>query len=265
MDAVALVTGGGTVELWGVVLVCAGLLVAGFVDAIAGGGGLISLPMFLIAGLPVHAVIGTNKLASCMGTAVATAKYVHEGYLRWRLVLPCVAIALLGSFAGANLSLLANETLLRVVMLVVIPLAGFHVLRARELGAGKEPWGARRTLALCAGIALGVGFYDGFYGPGTGTFLMLLLTSVGRLRVTDAAGTTKAINLTTNTCGMLVFLVNGAVMVPLGLLAGCFCIVGNYLGARLFTRRGAAVVRPLMLVVLVIFAARLIGELAGVI
>ena len=88
MDFLALITGNGLIEPWAVAFACAGLTLAGFIDAIAGGGGLISTPTFLIAGLPIHTVIATNKLSNCMGTAVATAKYIKEGFMRWRLVLP---------------------------------------------------------------------------------------------------------------------------------------------------------------------------------
>ena len=264
-DLLGLLTNNGAIELWALALVVAGLFLAGFVDSIAGGGGLISIPVFMIAGLPIHSVIATNKLSMSMGTAVATAKYLREGFMRWRLIAPCLVCALVGSSAGATCSLLASGTMLRVLMLVVIPVAGFYVLRTKNMDDAKPAWPPAREALTCAAIALGVGFYDGLYGPGTGTFLMLLLTGLGHLRLTDAAGTTKAINLTTNVCALVVFLVNGAVMVPLGLLAGAFNIAGNYLGASLFTKKGAGIARPLILAVLVVFAVRVVCELAGVV
>lgn len=263
MDFLALITGNGLIEPWGVAVACIGLTLAGFIDAIAGGGGLISTPAFLIAGLPIHTVIATNKLSNCMGTAVACAKYIKEGFMRWRLVVPCIVAAMLGSTLGAHAALAADENLLRIVMLVVIPVAGFYVLRNKQLSSSAEPWEPRCELLVCLAVSLGMGFYDGFYGPGTGAFLMLLLTSVGRLKLTDAAGTTKAVNLTTNVSALVVFLLNGAVMIPLGLLCGLFNVVGSWLGARLFTSKGAAVARPVLLAVLVIFAARVIAELLG--
>ena len=157
MDLLALITGNGLIEPWAVAFACAGLALAGFIDAIAGGGGLISTPTFLIAGLPIHTVIATNKLSNCMGTAVATAKYIKEGFMRWRLVLPCVAAAMIGSSIGAHAALAAADDLLRVVMLAVIPVAGFYVLRNKKLGSGKEPWPARMEFALCFGISLAMG------------------------------------------------------------------------------------------------------------
>lgn len=264
MDFISAITGGGLIEPWAVALACVGFLAAGFIDSIAGGGGLISIPVLLIGGLPIHTLIATNKLASSMGTAIATFKYYREGYMKLAIVAPCIVFALTGSALGANASLLADENIIRILMLLVIPIAGFYVLRTKELGSGKESLPALRRTVVCSAIAFSIGFYDGFYGPGTGTFLMLLLTGLGHLKITDAAGTTKAINLTTNVSALVVFLLNGAVLVPLGLICGVFNIAGNYLGARLFTQKGSALCRPIILVVLVIFAVRVICELAGI-
>ena len=264
MDLLSILTGGGLIEPWAVALACVGFLVAGFIDSIAGGGGLISIPVLLIGGLPIHTLIATNKLSSSMGTAVATFKYYREGYMKLHIVAPCIVFALAGSAAGANALLIADENVIRILMLVVIPIAGFYVLRTKELGSSKEPLPKARRIITCAAIALCIGFYDGFYGPGTGTFLMLLLTGLAHLKITDAAGTTKAINLSTNVTATVVFLVNGTVLVPLGLVCGAFNIAGNYLGARMFTKKGSALCRPVILVVLVIFAIRVICELAGI-
>lgn len=258
MDLLALITNNGSIELWGVALACALLFVAGFVDAIAGGGGLISTPAFLFAGLPLHAVIGTNKLANSMGTALVTWKFAKEGYMKWELVVPSVILALAGSFLGSSLSVLTDEAILRVVMLAIIPVAAFYTFHSKNLGEGKDAWSDRTCAILCAAVAFTVGFYDGFYGPGTGTFLMLLLTGVAHLHVNRAAGVTKAINLTTNITALVVFLANGTVFIPLGLLAGCCNLVGSYLGANLFAEKGMAVVRPVILVVLFLFALKLI-------
>ena len=264
MDIIALITNNGSIELWGVALACFMLFIAGFVDAVAGGGGLISTPAFLFAGLPLHAVIGTNKLANSMGTALVTYKFAKQGFMKWELVIPSVVLALIGSFAGSSLSVLTDETILRLVMLAIIPLAALYTFRSKDLGAGKPHWSQKRTILLCCFVAVTVGFYDGFYGPGTGTFLMLLLTGLARLHVNRAAGVTKAVNLTTNLTALVVFLANGTVFIPLGILAGCFNLIGSYLGANLFAEKGIAVVRPLILVVLALFALRLICELAGI-
>ena len=243
-------------------IVCPLAFIAGFVDSIAGGGGLISLPAFFFAGLPVHTAIGTNKLSSTMGTTIATIRYALNGYMVKKFVAVGVACGLLGSWGGSNLAIIASDTVIQVLMLIALPFIAFFVLKTKNLDAfSKDPLPQGRALAITAVIALVVGVYDGFYGPGTGTFLMLLLPALAHQDVRTAAGTTKAINLSTNAAALVVFLVNGAVLLPLGLAAGAFNIVGNYVGAGKFTKSGAAIVRPIMLVVLVLFAIKLVVDL----
>ena len=244
-------------------IVCPLAFIAGFVDAIAGGGGLISLPAFIFAGLPVHNAIATNKMMSTMGTTVATLRYALSGYMVRTFVLVGVGCGLTGSWLGSNLALATDAQLFKVFMLIAIVPVAFFVLRTKNLDVfAAEPLPRGKGLAITAVVALAVGVYDGFYGPGTGTFLMLLLTTLAHQDVRTAAGTTKAINLSTNFAALVVFLVNGAVLLPLGLAAGVFNIVGNYLGAGSFTQKGSAIARPVMLVVLVLFAVKLVVDLA---
>lgn len=243
-------------------IVCPLALIAGYVDAIAGGGGLISLPAYLFAGLPVHAAIATNKMSSTLGTFFATLRYARHGYMVKSLVVVGVVCGLAGSSAGSNLALITGDGVFKIIMLVILPVIGFYVLRTKDLSVrAAQPLSKRTTIVATAAIALGIGIYDGFYGPGTGTFLMLLLTGVARLDLTVAAGTTKSINLATNVAALAVFLVNGAVLLPLGLAAGAFNIAGNLLGSRHFTQRGSSITRPIMLVVIALFALKLIYDL----
>ncbi len=243
-------------------IVCPLAFIAGFVDAIAGGGGLISLPAFIFAGLPVHNAIATNKLASTMGTTIATIRYAVNGYMVKAFVVVGVACGLAGSFAGSNLALHTDDFAFKVIMLAILPFVAFFVLRTKSFDAfSKDELPRGKALAITAGVASVIGVYDGFYGPGTGTFLMIALTALAHQDVRTAAGTTKAINLTTNVTALVVFLVNGAVLLPLGLVAGAFNIAGNWLGARSFTKRGSSIARPVMLVVIVLFAVRLVFDL----
>lgn len=243
-------------------IVCPLAFVAGFVDAIAGGGGLISLPAYIFAGLPVHLALGTNKLSSSMGTLIATARYAMKGYMVRAFVIVAVPCALAGSCAGSNVALIADDGILKAFMLIALPFIAFFVLRTPDLDAfSRVEIPRNRALAITAAIALVVGFYDGFYGPGTGTFLLLSLTALAHQEIRTAQGTTKAINISTNLAALSVFLLNGSVLLPLGLAAGAFNIVGNWLGASSFIGRGSAVARPIMLIVIVLFACRLVFDL----
>ena len=243
-------------------IVCPLALIAGMVDAVAGGGGLISLPAFIFAGLPVHNAIATNKLASTMGTTLATIRYALSGYMVKRFVVAGVVCGLSGSTLGSNLALMTDDGAFKAIMLVILPFVAFFVLRTKNLDAfANRELPRGRALAITAAAAFLIGIYDGFYGPGTGTFLMLALTALAHQDVRTAAGTTKAINLSTNAAALAVFIANGAVLFPLGLAAGAFNIVGNWIGSSSFMKRGSSIARPVMLVVIVLFAARLVFDL----
>ena len=179
-------------------IICPLVMLAGFIDAIAGGGGLISLPAYMIAGIPVHHAIATNKMSSTMGTALATFKFARKGFIPWKIALSCVVCAFAGSTLGANLALLVNAHIFMLFMIIVLPLTAVYVQKTKSLIVEKEPLSFKKTTILSMAMALLIGVYDGFYGPGTGTFLLLLLTGVAHLSIHKANGVTKAINLTTN-------------------------------------------------------------------
>ena len=247
-------------------IVCPLVGIAGFIDSIAGGGGLISLPAYLISGLPVHTSIATNKLSSCMGTTVATAKYALSGYIDWHLGVFCAAASLAGASLGANIALLISESTFRVLMLIILPMTALYVLRKKNLFSGEDRkelsfW---HCVALSSVIAFALGLYDGFYGPGTGTFLILLLTRFAHMDLQRANGITKVINLSSNIASLFVYLMNGQVLLLLGLCAGVFSIVGNYRGSRCFTKKGATIARPIILLVLCVFFVRTVLEMLGV-
>ena len=247
-------------------IVCPLVGIAGFVDSIAGGGGLISLPAYLISGLPVHTCIATNKLSSSMGTAVATGKYALSGYIDWHLAVFCAAASLAGAALGANIALLIGDGTFRVLMLIILPLTALYVFKKKNLFSGEDrkELSFLHTVILSSIIAFALGLYDGFYGPGTGTFLILLLTRFAHMELHRANGITKVINLSSNVSSLSVYLLNAQVLMPLGLCAGAFSILGNYLGSRCFTSKGAAIARPIILLVLLVFFARTALEMMGI-
>lgn len=241
-------------------IVCPLVFLAGFVDAVAGGGGLISLPAYMIAGFPVHFAIGTNKLSSGMGTAIATVRYAKNGYIAWKNAILCIMTALLGSSLGAKLALQLDDYFFKRLILVILPCTAAYILFGKPFIGKKKEFPLPKMILFSAWIAFVIGIYDGFYGPGTGTFLLLLLTGVAHMDLKQANGITKAINLTTNLTALTVYLLNGKVIFALGLTAGCFSIAGNYLGSKCFDQGGAKFVKPLMIVVLIIFFIKVLGE-----
>ena len=250
-----------TITLTTFLIVCPLVFLGGFVDAIAGGGGLISLPAYMLAGLPPHFAIATNKMSSGMGTLVSTYRFGRSGNIPWKSAIPCVAMAMIGSAAGARLALLVDADVFKIIMLVIIPFTAYYVLKTKNLDVEREPLSPGQTVLRACIAALVIGMYDGFYGPGTGTFLILLLTSFARFTLGNANGTAKAINLTTNLTSLAVYLLNGKVVIVLGLVAGVFGITGNYIGVSFFNEKGSKAVKPIMLVVLTLFFIKIITEL----
>ncbi len=247
-------------------IVCPLVFFGGFVDSIAGGGGFISLPAYMMSGLPVHMAIGTNKLSSAMGTSIATYRFAKKGYINLKTAIYCAMCALIGSMMGAKTALLIDDKIFKLIMLVILPITGLYVIFNKSLERNKkerdedDDFSHKKTLIIAMIVALVIGFYDGFYGPGTGTYLMIALTSLAHLTLNESAGITKVINLTTNITSLCVFLLNGKVMLSVGLIAGLFGIAGNYVGTNLFSDKGVKIVKPLMLVVLSIFFIKLILE-----
>lgn len=242
------------------IIICPLVFIAGFVDAIAGGGGLISLPAYLMAGLPAHYAIGTNKFSACMGTFVATYRFLKKGLVNLPHVLPSVFTALTGSWLGAKLALSVPADIFKSLMLVIIPVTAVFVIKAKSIENSKPPFSPFKSVVFSAVIALVIGIYDGFYGPGTGTFLILLLVYVARLTLKEAAGATKIINLSTNVAALTVFLSSGSVVFPLAIIASLFGIAGNYIGANYFISRGKGVARPIIIIVLGIFLVKIVYE-----
>lgn len=241
-------------------IVCPAVFIAGFIDAIAGGGGLITLPAYLFIGLPSHNAIGTNKLSSAMGTVVSTTEFALDGFINWKLSVFCILTSLCGSFIGSNLALLLPDRIFSIVMIVLLPFIALYVLKNKKFRISDNPFAPVKTLVICMICAFFVGMYDGFYGPGTGTFMLISLTALARLSLNEAAGTTKVINLTANLTALAVFLFNGKVIWNLGLVAGIFSIAGHFLGAKVFVRNGTKIARPVIIAVLVILFSKIVIE-----
>ena len=244
------------------IIVCPLVFLAGLVDSIAGGGGLISLPAYMIAGVPPHQALGTNKMGSAMGTVVSTLRLAKHGYLKGKMhiALGAAAAALAGSALGLHLALLVPDTVIRNLMVVILPVTAFYVLRQKKDQEGeREPLPPAQLTAVSLGAAFFLGGYDGFYGPGTGTFLILVLTGAARLDIRTASALTKVINLSSNVAALATFLLTGNVNCTLGLAAGVCCIAGHYLGAGMVVHDGKKIVRPVVLVVLALLFVKVIS------
>lgn len=224
---------------------------AGVVDALAGGGGLITLPAYLAAGLSPALVLGTGKLASSLGTLAASANYQRRARHPLKAMLPSLAAAFVGAFLGAKLALLMNPAWIKPLVLAALPVVCFFVYSHHSFGQGDRSGDLSRTQLMerSASIAFPIGCYDGFFGPGTGTFYALALSRWCRYDLLGATARAKFLNLATNIAALAAFLLAGRVHLALGLAMGAVSIGGNYAGSHWGLKKGAAVIRPAVLLV----------------
>ena len=245
-------------RIW--LIVCPLVFLGGIIDAVAGGGGLITLPAYLLAGLPAHLASGTNKCGNAFGTFLSTGRFLKRGDVHLPSALAGAAGALAGAWAGARLNLIMPEQMLYYVMLAVVPVMAVFLLLKRDFGQEDRSGELSRgqLMAMAAGIGLIIGGYDGFFGPGAGTFLMLAFTGLCRFDLLTASGNTKVANSASNLASLVTFAIAGKVMWAVGIPAALCGIAGNYLGSSLALKGGARVIRPMFFVVLSLLLARLI-------
>lgn len=241
-------------------IVCPLVFLAGFVDSIAGGGGLISLPAYMFAGIPVHAAIATNKLSSSTGTVVSTARLIKNKKVNWGFVPGTVIGALIGSVAGANLTLIMSDSILKMVLVVLLPVVAICVLKDKNMDV-EVPVGMTKTKQYLIAIACSfvIGCYDGFYGPGTGTFLLLVFTKFAKMPIDKATGNVKVVNLSSNISALVTFILAGKILWGLGLAASCFSIAGHYVGAGMVVNNGSKIIKPLIPIVLVLLMIKVVS------
>ena len=242
-------------------IVCPFLFLAGLIDAIGGGGGLISLPAYMIAGLPVHQAVATNKMSSTCGTTLVTLRFIKNKLVDFKLAIPSVIAAVLGSSIGANLSLTLNEAIMEKILFFVLPAAALIVLN-KNLFCDKGTDHVElslRTYLTAAIAAFVVGLYDGLYGPGTGTFLIIAFTVFAKMSIGVSNAQAKVINLTSNITSLVIFIFNGQVLFPLGIAAALCNMAGGYIGAGLAMRKGANIVKPMILFVLFLLLLKILG------
>lgn len=246
-------------------LVLAGL-VAGFVDAVVGGGGLVQLPALLL-GLPGASpveVLATNKIAAVCGTATSAATYVRRVRPDPRTFVPLMVAAFAGSAGGAVVASGLSKEVFTPVVLGALVVVGAYVLLRPELGAVTElRFAGRHHTAAAIGVGLVVGFYDGVLGPGTGSFLVIGLVAVLGYDFLQSSAKAKIANVATNLAALCVFVPQGAVLWQVGLLMGAANLLGGWVGARTAIGRGSRFVRAFFLVVVGAFVVRLGGEVLG--
>jgi len=237
-------------------------VLTGFIDAIAGGGGLIMLPALLFAGVSPIQALATNKLQSVFGTSVATRNYARAGLVNWHEHKTTILLV----FGGATLGVLLVQSIQTRLLDLIIPLllvaVSLYVLISPRMT--DEDAHHRLTARAYAPVGGLIGFYDGFFGPGTGTFFSTSLVALRGYGLTRATGFTKLLNLTSNIASVLFFALGGKMLWLLGLCMAAGAMTGGWLGSHSAIRFGARLIRPLLVVISLGLTARLLwGYFAG--
>ncbi|WP_283770560.1 TSUP family transporter [Nocardioides faecalis] len=242
-------------------------LMAGFVDAVVGGGGLVQLPALLLAlpsASPVQ-VLATNKIASVCGTAASSATYYRRLRPDPRTFGPLMLLALVGAFTGALAASQIPRQAFEPLVLVALVAVGTYVVARPRLGESTQlRFAGRRHLATAMLVGFVIGLYDGVLGPGTGSFFVFVLVGLMGYDFLQASAKAKLANLATNVGALLLFIPTGAVLWDVGLLMGAANLAGGYLGARTAVARGAGFVRAFFIVVVGGFIVRIGGGVLGV-
>ena len=237
-------------------LFCAGG-VGGFIDSIAGGGGLITVPALLAAGLPPQLAFGTNKAQSSIGTTVAVTRYARGGLISWTQVRSAALTSFIASAFGAwAVTMVSNDVLKAIVPWLLLAIVAY-VMFSPKLG---EEGGAPKMQAGLFGLLFGsvLGFYDGFFGPGTGAFWTIATVALLGLELRRATAYTKVVNLGSNLGSLIVFAFKGAVLLPAAAVMVGGQLIGTYLGSGLVLAKGATLIRRVFLCVVIGIVIRLL-------
>lgn len=241
-------------------LLCTAYFLAGFVDSIAGGGGLIGIPVFLLTGIPPDYALGTNKLAACLGTSCSLLTYSQKGYVLWKLAVAGIPAALLGGFFGSKAILYFDVETIGKMIVILLPLAIFITLAPKKnLNTDREV--GKKQKLLTPLVCFMLGFYDGFLGPGTGSFFILALHYFLGFNLVKASATSKIFNLATGISSFVVFALHGKVLYFVGIPLAFANIAGNFLGSKMAINVGEKFVRKNLIFTLMLLFITLLWKL----
>lgn len=244
------------IETWVYPALTATAVLTGFIDAIAGGGGLIMMPALLFSGVPPLHALGTNKLQSMFGTGMALRNYARSGLVEWRRNRLSVAVVFVGAVGGAMLVQAIETRLLNLIIPMLLVAAAIYILLSPRMT--DEDAQQRVSPKGYAPVGGAIGFYDGFFGPGTGTFFTTSLVALRGYGLTKATALTKLFNFTSNVASVLLFAIGGHMLWLLGLCMAAGAMLGGWLGSHIALRFGAGLIRPLLVVISLGMTARLL-------
>lgn len=240
-----------------IIFLCVMGFIAAFIDAIAGGSGLITIPAYMIAGLNPHVLLGTNKFAAFAGTATSTFTFAKSGKINWNLMLKLLPFSFIGAAIGVYSVLKIDSSVLEPLILVILIGVGIYTVFKKDIGLIDNYKGYDNS-SLIKGIifALLLGFYDGFFGPGTGSFIIFTLIKIFGFSFVLASANSKVLNLGSNVMSLILFAINGKIDYMVGIPVAIFMMLGAIVGSRTAIDKGSAFVKPIFVIMALGAAAR---------
>lgn len=230
-------------------VLCPIIAIGAIIDAIAGGGGLITLSAYVAVGLPPQVALGNNKFAAAGGTTIACYRYIRNGQVDWKVGSIAILFSLAGSAVGSSLATRFADAYLHYLLIFLVPAIAIFIMLKPDFGQAK-PMDDKLAIPLSAVAGLALGAYDGFFGPGTGMFLTIIFTSVIGLDLLRSCGTAKVVNLASNVAALATFVRFGSIDYAIAIPCAISAIIGGYIGSGLAIRGGVKVIKPVMLLVL---------------
>jgi uncharacterized membrane protein YfcA len=244
-------------------VLCPIIFLSAFIDAIAGGGGLISLPAYIFVGIPIHNAYATNKFPASMGTAMAVANYLKGGCVDFSAAIPGSAAAVIGSLIGTHLALSLSPRALQICLMVILPLVGIFIFtkRGTENSVSAAPRSTRFKVVSSALMGLVLGCYDGFFGPGAVMFMTLALSGLVHLDLIKSVGSTKLINFSSNFTAMITWLISGKILFPIAVPCMVCSVAGGFLGSRMAIKTGKKLIRLVLALVSILLFVKIAVDL----
>lgn len=249
--------------LLAILILCAIAFVAGFVDSIAGGGGLFLVPGFLLVGLPPQVALGQEKIVSTLGTLAAIRNFLRESRIIWKVAFWGIPFSLVGAYAGAHTILLISPDVVAKLLLVLIPIGILLFLTPKNRPVNDQPM-AQGTLffLLVAAVCFCVGFYDGFFGPGTGSMFIIAFHYLLKLDLVTSSANSKMFNFASNIGALVAFVMAGKVIYLIAIPLVVSNILGNHLGSNMALQNGGNFVRKILVFSMLCLFASLVVKYA---
>ncbi len=248
--------------IYKIIFLCTAGFLSAFVDSIAGGGGLISVPAYFAVGFPAHFTLGTNKFSSSCSSLTSTIRFTKSGKTDKDILKRILPFTFLGAVTGVKTVLLLDSNILKPMVLILLLGVGIYSFFSKSIGMEDNFDGVNKKILIIGSIfAFFMGFYDGFFGPGAGSFMIFGLIKIFGFDFVRASGNAKAMNLTSNMASLLMFAINGKIYYLMGIPMALFMILGAYFGSKLAIKEGAKFIKPIFVTMSLIVAVKMLFEL----